>query len=84
MTIMNISETTNYKTVLQIVHSWSPAAQLAFVQDVLKSLAVELIPPRSQRNTLEQALGLLATDHPAPSDAEVAQLLAERRLEKYG
>jgi hypothetical protein len=84
MTIMNISETTNYKTVLQIVHSWSPATQFALVQDILKSLAFELIPPRSQRNTLEQALGLLATDHPAPSDAEVAQWLAERRLEKYG
>jgi hypothetical protein len=26
----------------------------------------------------------LATDRPAPSDAEIEQILAERRLEKYG
>ena len=81
---MNVSETTNYNTILKIVHSWSPATQLALVQDILKTLSLELLSARSQRNTLEQALGLLATDHPAPTNAEVSQWLAEHRLEKYG
>lgn len=84
MTSMNTSETTNYQAVLKIVNSWSPATQLKLVQDVLMRLGHELISPRPRRNMLEQALGLLATDHPVPSDAKVAQWLAERRLEKYG
>jgi hypothetical protein len=73
MTIMNVSETANYKTVLRIVYSWSPTMQLALIQDILKRLALELIPSRSQRNTLEHALGLLAKNYLAPSDVEVAQ-----------
>lgn len=37
-----------------------------------------------RKHTLEKALGLLATDHPAPSDAEVEQWLEQQRTEKYG
>ena len=40
--------------------------------------------PKARRRTLSQALGLLATDEPAPSDAEVTEWLREARLEKYG
>lgn len=40
--------------------------------------------PHLRPQTLSQALGLLATDQPAPTDAEVEQWLAEVRLEKYG
>lgn len=39
---------------------------------------------RPRQPTLDRALGLLATDRPAPSDAEVEQWLEERRQEKYG
>ena len=38
---------------------------------------------RPRRNTLDKAWGLLATDRPAPSDAEVEQWLNEHRMEKY-
>jgi hypothetical protein len=34
--------------------------------------------------TFDKALGLLAVGENAPTDAEIAQLLEERRLEKYG
>jgi hypothetical protein len=34
--------------------------------------------------TLDKALGLLAVGQTAPTDAEIAQLLEERRAEKYG
>jgi len=34
--------------------------------------------------TLDRALGLLAVGQSAPTDAEIARLLAERRMEKYG
>ena len=34
--------------------------------------------------TLDKALGLLAVGQTAPTDAEIAQLMEERRMEKYG
>lgn len=34
--------------------------------------------------TLDKALGLLAIQESAPTDEEIAQLLEERRTEKYG
>lgn len=39
---------------------------------------------RPRRPTLDRALGLLATDRSAPTDAEVQQWLEEHRQEKYG
>jgi len=81
---MNTSETINYETILKIVYSWPPASRLILVQDILKTLKPELETTRPQHNTLKQALGLLATTQPAPSDAEVEQWLDEHRLEKYG
>jgi hypothetical protein len=37
-----------------------------------------------RERTLNRALGLLATNRPAPSDEEVEQWLEEHRQEKYG
>lgn len=34
--------------------------------------------------TLDKAIGLLATGENAPTDEEIAQLLEERRTEKFG
>jgi hypothetical protein len=39
---------------------------------------------RARKQSLQRALGLLATDKPAPTDAEVEQWLEEYRQEKYG
>ena len=39
--------------------------------------------PHPRPRTLSQALGLLATDQPAPTDADVEKWLTEARLEKY-
>ena len=77
-------EPTNYKAVIEIVRGWPPASRFSLVQDVLKTLAPEVEHFRSKRNTLEKALGLLATSQSAPSDAEVRQWLDEYRMEKYG
>jgi PHD/YefM family antitoxin component YafN of YafNO toxin-antitoxin module len=38
----------------------------------------------AKRNTLQKALGLLATSYSPPSDAEIEQWLDEHRTEKYG
>ena len=59
------------------------ARRYALIQDLLKT-----IEPRAEEverpDTLGQALGLLATDQPSPSDEEAARWLHERRTEKYG
>jgi hypothetical protein len=73
-----------YGTVLQAVREWTPAMRFMLLQDVLRTLEPEIDRARPRRATLHEALGLLATDQPAPSDAEVARWLDEHRLQKYG
>jgi dihydroneopterin aldolase len=81
---MPIVKSIDYKAIIEIVRGWPPASRFSLVQDVLKTLAPEVENSRSKRNTLEKALGLLATSQSAPSDAEVQQWLDEHRMEKYG
>ena len=77
-------EPINYRAIIEIIRGWPPARRFSLVQDVLKTLAPEVESSRSKRNTLDKALGLLATNQPAPSDAEIQQWLDEHRMEKYG
>jgi hypothetical protein len=82
---MNTFEPGSYETVLKTVRQWPPARRFALVQDVLNTLAPTITtPPQTRRKTLEKALGLLATDQPTPSDAEIEQWLDEHRMEIYG
>ena len=81
---MTQMETISYDSVLKIISRWSPVQQKALVDDVLKMISPRIEPPRQKRPTLSEALGLLATDQPAPTDAEVKQWLDEHRMEKYG
>jgi hypothetical protein len=81
---VNTPEPTGYEAVLNTVRRWPPDRRLALVRDVLGTLAPEVEPSRSRINTLEKALGLLTTDAPAPSDAEIQRWLNERRMQKYG
>jgi len=76
---------TDYETVRQIVFTWPAQQRFALMQDLLDTLAPgaeEDVAPK--RRTLEQALGLLDTEQPVPSDAQIAEWLNERRKEKYG
>ena len=75
---MNSPERNTYETVLKTVRQWPPERRLALVQDVLSTLAPEVSSSQPKRKTLEEALGLLATDQPAPSDDEIQQWLNER------
>ena len=83
---MNQAAPTNYDNVLNIVRQWTMAERYALLQDVLKTLAPESAEsalPRVRERTLQRALGLLATEQPAPTDEEVQQWLDEHRMEKY-
>jgi hypothetical protein len=81
---MNTLRTNSYENVLETVRQWPRDRRFALLRDVINTLATEVYRPRPRRNTLDRALGLLATNRPAPSDAEIQQWLDERRVEKYG
>jgi len=78
-----IQQTQNYRAVIKAVRGWSPAQRLSLVQDVLATLAADVAPAPTRPPTLARALGLLATNQPAPSDTDIATLLDERRRERY-
>lgn len=80
----NSAQTPDYETVIKMVRLTSAAQRLALVQDVLATLAPDLALTPPRQPTLSHALGLLATDQPAPSDSDIATLLDERRRERYG
>jgi hypothetical protein len=81
---MSTPETMNYETIRKIVRGWPASQRFTLIQDLLRTLAPPETAERLRRNTLDQALGLLATDRTAPTDAEVAQWLDDRRTERYG
>ena len=70
--------------VLQTVRQWTFDERLALVQEVLNTLQPKPEnAPFTREKTLHKALGLAATDEPAPTDAEVEQWLDEHRMERY-
>lgn len=74
----------NYETVIKIVRTWPITQRLTLVQEVLATLAPTAPTTPHRQPTLSRARGLLATDQPAPSDADIAALLDARRRERYG
>jgi len=60
----------------------APASELKKGSEASQASAPETTHAR--RSTLVRAMGLLATERTAPSDAEIEQLLNERRRERYG
>jgi len=81
---MQTAETIQYRTVVEQVKAWPADERLALVQDILRTLKSQFVASDRQEGTLDQALGLLASQYPAPTDNIVQQWLHERRMEKYG
>lgn len=79
---MDMPEKTGYEAILNIVRDWPATWRFVLVQDVLKTLAQEVETVRPRHNTLEKALGLLATDGPFRADAEIQQWLDKTRLDR--
>ncbi len=82
---------TDYEGILGVIRDWPSEKQLDLVWDILRTIkprdllyeASEAGAQPRRKHTLEKALGLLATDRPAPSEAEVEEWLEQRRTEKY-
>ncbi|HID53522.1 MAG TPA: hypothetical protein EYP41_16005 [Anaerolineae bacterium] len=76
-------QTKNHREILQNVLDWPPHQQIDLAHELLKIAASK--KRDSQRQELfEQAVGLLATDEPPPTDEEIARILEEERMKKYG
>jgi hypothetical protein len=68
-----------YKAILEVIDQWPSTKRLTLIQDILHTLMPP--PAKRRRNTLEKALGLLATSEPPPSDKDVERWLNEGRME---
>lgn len=70
-----------YDRMMAQIRRWSPDRRLILVHDILNTLSGA--PKRPQREpTLHRALGLLATEQPAPSDEVIQQWLRERQYDQ--
>lgn len=61
----------------------SPSDRLALVSAVIESLQNTSTAQPDRSLAIKRMRGLLKTNQPAPTDEEVAAMLAERREEKY-
>jgi hypothetical protein len=57
--------------------------RLELVSSIIESLQETPSPNPERSRLIKQMKGLLKTDQPAPTDAEVEAMLEERRVEKY-
>lgn len=60
-----------------------PHDRLALVTAIIESLQDTPVDDSELSGAIQRMRGLLKTDLPAPTDEEVAAMLAERRAEKY-
>ncbi len=57
--------------------------RLALVTAIIESLQGTTVSASDRSSAIQRMRGLLKTEQPAPTDAEVAAMLEERRSEKY-
>ncbi len=81
---MNVVEPAEYHDVFEIVRQWPPAARRELVRDVEKTLAAEGPARLTRGYSAEEAIGLLKSDRPAPTDEECDRILEEELMRKYG
>lgn len=61
----------------------SVSDRLALVNAIIESLQDTLSSQPNRKILINQMRGLLRTDQPPPTDAQVEVMLEERRVEKY-
>jgi hypothetical protein len=73
------------ETILRVVRNWPITEQVALADAILAdaraSTQAEVQPPAVASAALR---GILSNGQPAPSDEEVARILDEERMKKYG
>lgn len=73
------------EVILQVVRQWPVSERIALADailaDVRTSPQATVQPPAVPSAALR---GILSTGQPAPNDEEVARILDEERMKKYG
>lgn len=73
------------EAILRIVRQWSINEQIALADAILADAQASSQPVFQPPAVPSVALrGILSNGQPAPSDAEVARILDEERMKKYG
>jgi hypothetical protein len=81
---MNSIEPTEYHTIFETVRHWPPEARRELLRDVRKTLDDDH-PSRPTRGySADEAIALLKSDRPAPTDEECERILEEELMRKYG
>jgi hypothetical protein len=73
---------TELRDIIKRAELLSPDEQLLLIAHLAETARQSYQAP-TKRRTLDHALGLLATNKPAPTDAEMDQWLDEHRKEKH-
>lgn len=77
--------TLDRETILHLVETWPIGEQVALADAILASAhAAPLSPSQPPAVPSATLRGIFANGQPAPSDEEVARILEEERLKKYG
>jgi hypothetical protein len=69
-----------YESMLRAICQWPLDRRFSLIQDIRNTLKPDVEISQPKQATLPRALGLLATDQPAPTDEEVQQWIEERRV----
>ena len=77
-------ESPDISDVLERIRTWAPGMRLVLARKVLETLESPAIsePPRTM--LLDDVIGLLQTDAPAPDDQECDRIVEQERTRKYG
>ncbi|HEY8326694.1 MAG: hypothetical protein ACHQ1E_09530 [Ktedonobacterales bacterium] len=73
------------ETILRVVRQWPINEQIALADAILADARASTEPTLEPPAVPSAALrGILSNDQPAPSDDEIARILDEERMKKYG
>ena len=81
---MTAAESSEMVDVLNRVRDWPLDMRMALARRILETAERPAIlePPRTL--SLDQVIGILKTDAPAPSDDECERIIEEERMRMYG
>ncbi len=80
---MTAIEFPDISDVLERLRTWTPGMRIVLARKVLETLESPAIsePPRTM--LLDDVIGLLQTDAPAPDDAECKRIVEQERATKF-
>ncbi len=82
---MSTAETTELTDVLSRVKNWSPQSRIVLARRILETLEDPQRPARGlPARSVQELIGLGASDSPAPYDETVHRWIAEHRMEERG